>query len=287
KLTKSIIDRRIELMYEEGIRFQTSTTVGKDITAEKLLSEYDAVLLAVGAMKPRDLNVEGRELKGVYFALEFLKQQNQIVGGAQIPSAERIDAKNKKVLVIGGGDTGSDCVGTSIRHKAASVTQIEIMPKPPVNRTENNPWPYWPNVLRTSSSHHEGCERRWSLTTKRIFGENGVVTGVEVVQVEWVSENGRMSMREIPGTEEIIQADLVLLSMGFVHPVHEGLLNDLSVEYDARGNVSIGDDHSTSKAKVFAAGDAATGASLVVRAIKSGRDAAENIDRYLKTIESL
>ncbi|GET32079.1 dihydropyrimidine dehydrogenase subunit A [Prolixibacter bellariivorans] len=280
KLNKTVIDRRLDLFVTEGIDFKTNTTVGKDITAEKLLKDYDAVCLAVGAMKPRDLVVEGRDLDGVHFAMDFLKQQNKVNRGEVFAEEERISAKEKKVLVIGGGDTGSDCVGTSIRQKAESVLQIEILPKPPETRVDNNPWPYWPNTLRTSSSHQEGCERRWSLATKRVVGKEGKITGVEVVEVIWEKIDGRFQMKEIPGTEELIEADLVLLSMGFVSPVHEGLLDGLGVEYDERGNVKAV-TNTTTVDKVFAAGDVARGASLVVHAIRSGRDAAEKIHEYL------
>jgi glutamate synthase (NADPH/NADH) small chain len=280
KLNKNVIDRRLELFVTEGIDFKTNTTVGKDITPEQLLKNYDAVCLAVGAMQPRDLVVEGRDLEGVHFAMDFLKQQNKVNRGEVFTEEERILAKGKKVLVIGGGDTGSDCVGTSIRQKAESVTQIEILPKPPEKRADTNPWPYWPNTLRTSSSHLEGCERRWALATKRLIGKDGKVTGAEVVEVVWEKIDGRFQMKEIPGTEELIEADLVLLSMGFVSPVHEGLLDGLGVEYDERGNVKAV-TNTTSVDKVFAAGDVARGASLVVHAIRSGRDAAEKIHEYL------
>jgi glutamate synthase (NADPH/NADH) small chain len=234
-------------------------------------------------MKPRDLPVEGRDAKGVHFAMEFLKQQNKVVRGEKLKESDHISAENKNVLVIGGGDTGSDCVGTSIRQKAKSVTQIEIMPKPPKERTDNNPWPYWPNVLRTSSSHLEGCERRWGLATKKILSENGNVTGAEVVKVEWTKDqSGKFVMNEVPGSNEVIKAELILLSMGFVHPEHEGLLDSLKVEYDNRGNVktnALNDE--TTVSKVFACGDAKSGASLVVRAIDSGRRTAENVNAYL------
>ncbi|GET19851.1 glutamate synthase subunit beta [Prolixibacter denitrificans] len=280
KLNKNVIDRRLELFVTEGIDFKTNTTVGKDITPEQLLKDYDAVCLAVGAMQPRDLVVEGRDLEGVHFAMDFLKQQNKVNRGEVFTEDERISAKEKKVLVIGGGDTGSDCVGTSIRQKAESVTQIEILPKPPEKRADTNPWPYWPNTLRTSSSHLEGCERRWALATKRLIGKDGKVTGAEVVEVVWEKIDGRFQMKEIPGTEELIEVDLVLLSMGFVSPVHEGLLDGLGVEYDERGNVKAV-TNTTSVDKVFAAGDVARGASLVVHAIRSGRDAAGKINEYL------
>ena len=280
KLNKTVIDRRINLFKKEGIKFQVNTKVGIDLPADQLLKEFDAVCLACGAMDPRDLPADGRNLKGIHFAMDFLRQQNKVVSGENIPESTRISAKDKKVLVIGGGDTGSDCVGTSIRQKAASVTQIEILSKPPQKRNDDNPWPYWPNTLRTSSSHLEGCERRWSLATKRFIGVNGNLTGVEVVKVEWVSENGRMVMKEIPGTVELIEADLVLLSMGFLSPLHAGLLDNLGVEYDPRGNVkSI--DGSTNLEKIFVAGDVTRGASLVVWAIRSGRDAAKRIHQFV------
>ncbi|TKG91074.1 glutamate synthase subunit beta [Puteibacter caeruleilacunae] len=286
KLNKRVIDRRIAILEEEGIVFKTNTKVGEDVTSEELVKEFDAVLLAVGSMKPRDLPVEGRDAEGVYFAMEFLKQQNKVVSGQEVSKDDRINAKGKRVLVIGGGDTGSDCVGTSVRQKADKVTQIEILPKPPVQRETNNPWPYWPNVLRTSSSHKEGCERRWSLATKRFIVEDGKLTGAEVVEVEWnKGENGNFEMKEVEGTVEVIKADLVFLSMGFVHPIQEGLLSDLGVEFDARGNVkSEGEKTQSTIAKVFSAGDARMGASLVVRAIADGRNAANEISNYLKTL---
>lgn len=283
KLSKSVIDRRLLLFVEEGMIFKPNVNVGVDITKEELLKEFDAVVLAVGAEQPRDLTVEGRDLEGVYFAMDFLMQQNKKVAGKQIPEKERIFAKDKNVLVIGGGDTGSDCVGTSIRQKAKSVTQIEILPKPADKRGENNPWPYWPNVLRTSSSHLEGCERRWSLNTKRFIGENGKLKQVEVVQVEWNKDaSGRFVMSEIEGTTEVLNVDLALLSMGFTQPVHIGLLDSLGVEYDARGNVKVSATKQTSVEKIFAAGDAEKGASLVVHAIEAGKVAAKNVDEYLR-----
>lgn len=283
KLNKGIIDRRQKIMEAEGIAFVVNTKVGVDVSKQDILKKYDAVCIAVGAMTPRDLQVEGREKTGIYYAMEFLKQQNKKIRGEKIADADRILATNKNVLVIGGGDTGSDCVGTSIRQKAKSVTQIEILPKPPKERMDNNPWPYWPNTLRTSSSHLEGCERRWSLATKRILSENGKVTGAEVVQVDWIKgADGRLSMYEVPGTIEVIKAELILLSMGFVSPEHEGLLNDLQLEYDPRGNVKTeGKITKTNVDKVFACGDAQRGASLVVHAIASGRQSAEHIDAYL------
>lgn len=281
KLSKGIIDRRLKLMEAEGIIFETNTEVGKDLSVGDLLSSFDAICLTIGAGVPRDLPIEGRNLKGIHFALDFLKQQNRIVAGQTIPVAEQIPAKGKKVLVIGGGDTGSDCVGTSIRRKAESVTQIEILPQPPVGENPDTPWPYYPNILKTSSSHEEGVTRRWSLASKRFIGSKGKVTGVEVVEVEWTKdESGRFTMKET-GKPEIIPADLVLLSMGFTQPVHEGLLDGLGVKYDARGNVAAVKPNESSVAKVFVAGDVTTGASLVVRALDSGRKAAEVIGKFL------
>ncbi|MDR2682985.1 MAG: glutamate synthase subunit beta, partial [Dysgonamonadaceae bacterium] len=270
KLNKGIIDRRLEILKAEGIKFETGIEVGKDMPVDKLLAKFDAVCLAIGAGVPRDLSIEGRDAKGIHFALDFLKQQNRMVAGRIIPAAQQIAAKNKKVLVIGGGDTGSDCVGTSIRQKAAKVTQIEILPKPPEGYNPDTPWPNYPNILKTSSSHKEGCERRWSLASKQFVVSKGKVTGVEVAEVEWTKdETGRWVMNET-GKTEIIPADLVLLSMGFVHPVHEGLLDELGLKYDARGNVEAVKPNESSVAKIFVAGDVTMGASLVVRAIDSG-----------------
>jgi len=283
KLSKSVIDRRLALFVDEGIIFKPNVNVGADISKEELYNEYEAVLLAVGAEQPRDLPIEGRDLEGVYFAMDFLTQQNKKVSGKLNGEEFRILAKNKNVLVIGGGDTGSDCVGTSIRQKAKSVTQIEILPKPSEKREDNNPWPYWPNTLRTSSSHQEGCERRWNLSTKRFIGENGKLKQVELVQVEWLKDgNGRWNMNEIPGTTEIIDVELALLSMGFTQPVHVGLLDALGVDYDQRGNVKVNSKKQTSVEKLFAAGDAEKGASLVVHAIEAGKVAAKNMDAFLR-----
>ena len=283
KLSKTVIDRRLEIFLDEGLIFKPNVTVGIDITRDELLAQFDAVVLANGAEQPRDLPVEGRDLKGAYFAMEFLSQSNKRIAGEIIPDEISIFAKDKKVLVIGGGDTGSDCVGTSIRQKARSVTQIEILPKPATERADNNPWPYWPNTLRTSSSHLEGCERRWSLSTKRIIGdENGVVKQVELVTVDWDKDDaGRWVMTERHGSEEIIDVDLVLLSMGFTQPVHNGLLDALGIEYDGRGNVKVNAKKQTSNEKIFACGDVEAGASLVVRAIEAGKIAAMNVDEFL------
>ncbi len=283
KLNKRVIERRLDIFKEEGIEFKTGVNVGIDISKEELLDNFDAVVLAVGAEKPRNLEIEGRDLEGVHFALEFLIQQNKVVAGQEIPEEERIFVKDKNVLIIGGGDTGSDCVGTSVRQKANSITQIEILPKPPEERAENNPWPYWPQVLRTSSSHKEGCERRWSISTKRFIGENGKLKQAELVKVEWnKDENRRWVMNEVEGTNEIIDVDFVFLSMGFTQPVHAGLLESLGIEFDERGNVKVNDKKQTSVEKIFAAGDAEKGASLVVHAINAGNIAAQNVDEFLR-----
>lgn len=282
KLNKSIIDRRVALMTEEGVEFKPGVEVGKDIAVEDIVSDYDAVCIAIGAEVPRDLKVEGRDLKGVHFALELLQQQNRVNAGREISRDDRISAKGKNVLVIGGGDTGSDCVGTANRQGALSVTQIEIMPKPPEGENPATPWPYWPVVLKTSSSHDEGCNRRWLLDTRRIIGENGKVTEVEVEEVRWEKDEatGRMNLIHT-GNVERIKAELVLLAMGFTNPVQNGILKQLEIEKDARGNVKVDDKQQSSIDKVFAAGDASTGASLVVRCIASGRKAAEGIHNYL------
>jgi glutamate synthase (NADPH/NADH) small chain len=282
KLNKKVIDRRLDIFEEEGIEFKTNVSVGEDVKGADLYKEYDAVVLAIGAMEPRDLPVEGRDLKGVHFAMDFLRQQNKENRGQSIPAKDHISAKGKKVMVIGGGDTGSDCVGTANRQHAEKVTQIEIMPKPPGSRSPNNPWPYWPNTLKVSSSHEEGCERRWSLSTRRFIGENGKLKAVEVAEVSWMQENGRWVMQEKEDSASIIDVDLVLLSMGFVHPIHEGLVKELELELDNRGNVKVNGEFATSKPGVFAAGDAANGASLVVTAIAKGREAALCVNDYLR-----
>ena len=267
KLNKNIIDRRLAIMEQQGVEFRCNSYVADNIA--DIVSSFDAVCLAIGAAIPRDLPAEGRDLQGVYFALDFLKNQNRAVAAhTVVDNQSPLSAKGKHVLVIGGGDTGSDCVGTSIRQDAASVTQIEIMPKPPVGTNSKTPWPYYPMVLKTSSSHKEGCERRWSLATNRFIGEDGVVKGVEVRNTE-------------TGEVEIIKADMVLLAMGFVHPEQSGIIETLNLAVDNRKNV-VGDNQQRSSVeKLFVAGDVTTGASLVVRAIASGRNAAKEIHNHL------
>ena len=282
KLAKFVVERRINFMREEGVEVITGTEVGKDVAGSEILNSYDAVCIAIGAMKPRDISVEGRGLVGVHFAMDYLTQQNKVNSGGVIPFESRITAKDMDVLVIGGGDTGSDCVGTATRQGAKSVTQIEILPKPPLERAPDNPWPYWAKILKTSTSHEEGCERRWGLSTLKFEGQGGILTHTLVQQVDW-TENGKPSykMKPVPGTEELLKTDMVLLAMGFLHPVHEGLLTELGVETNERKNVKISGSYQTNIQKVFSAGDAVVGASLVVRAIKSGRVAAQNIHDYL------
>lgn len=283
KLSKNIVQRRIDLMTEEGVVFRTNTMVGKEILAREVVDRFDAVCVAIGAEIPRDLPVEGRNLKGIYFAMEFLTQQNRILEGIPVQPKNLISAKGKKVLVIGGGDTGSDCVGTSNRHGAASVMQIEIMPKPPKAHNPETPWPMYPQVLKTTSSHEEGCERRWNLATNRFIGEGNVLKAVEVEEVEWGTPvvGGRPEMKPT-GRKEIIEADLVLLSMGFVHPEQEGLLKELALATDSRKNIVVDKQGRTTDSNIFACGDATTGASLVVRAMASGHKTADAIDAYLK-----
>lgn len=285
KLSKAIIDRRIRLMKEEGIEFRVNTMAGKDILAKDIVKEYDAVCVAIGSEVPRDLPIEGRNLKGIHFALELLGQQNRLLEGIQIPPKNIINAKGKKVLVIGGGDTGSDCVGTANRHGAASVTQIEILPQPPAGHNPATPWPMYPQVLKTSSSHEEGCTRRWNLASCRFIGEKNILKGVEVEEVEWITpaDGGRQIMKPT-GKKEIIEADLVFLAMGFVHPEQEGLVKELKLATNDRKNIQVNENGYTETENIFACGDAATGASLVVTAMAGGRKTAAAIDKYLKKV---
>ncbi|NDV80057.1 glutamate synthase subunit beta [Dysgonomonas sp. 511] len=282
KLNKNVIDRRLSLMEAEGVKFVTGVEIGKDSKAKALLKDYDAVCLAIGSQIPRNLPVEGRELKGVYYAMEYLTMQNKLVGKEEINTEGIIDAKGKNVLVIGGGDTGSDCIGTANRQGAANILQIEILPKPPKLEDIENPWPEsFPVVLKTSSSHMEGCERRWLLNTKRFIGENGILTGVELVEVEWSKdENGNHIMIE-KGEPEILKIDLAFLALGFVHPTQEGLLAELGLHVDGRKNVATDAKRATNVPKVFGAGDCVSGQSLVVKCIASGRETAKHIHSFL------
>ena len=275
KMEKYLIERRVEQMQAEGVTFHCNVHVGHDISARKLERDYDAVLLAGGAEHPRDLGIEGRNLRGVHYAMTFLPQQNRRVSGEPLGDIDPILATDKQVVVIGGGDTGSDCIGTSFRQGAVSVAQLEIMPQPPEKENKALTWPNWPLKLRTSSSQAEGAARDFSVATSRFIGENG-----EVKELECVRLDGQM--KPIPGSEFRIPADLVLLAMGFLHPVQEGMIKDLKLDLDQRGNVKANElDYRTSRPKVFAAGDMRRGQSLVVWAIREGRQAAHAIDKFL------
>jgi glutamate synthase (NADPH) small chain len=281
KLNKGNVDRRLNLMMKEGVIIKTGITIGKDISGEEIIEQFDAVCIAIGAGHPRDISVEGRELLGIHFAMDFLPLQNRVNAGLIPQTANPITAEGKRVLVIGGGDTGSDCVGTSIRQKAKSVTQIEILPKPPLTRAENNPWPYYGKILKTSTSHEEGCERYWNLSTVKFHGSDNKLTGAEVEEVVWNQVNDKYAMLAVKDSRKIIEADMVLLAMGFVHPALDGLLTELKVDLDQRKNVKINENFKTNRDKVFAAGDTVNGASLVVTAIASGRKVAREIDKFL------
>jgi glutamate synthase (NADPH/NADH) small chain len=283
KMEKHGIDRRIAQMLAEGVTFHTGMHIGVTLPARKLLDEFDAVALAGGAEQPRDLEVPGRELDGVHFAMTFLPQQNRRNAGDEIDPAQAISAADKHVVVIGGGDTGSDCIGTSFRQGALSVSQLEILPRPPEKEDKGLTWPDWPNKLRTSSSQEEGARRDWAVATKSIEGKDGAVTAINCVRLNWKrDQQGRWHAEEIPGSEFRFKADLVLLAMGFVHPVREGMLKELGLALDARGNVQANTDrYQTSLPRVFAAGDMRRGQSLVVWAIREGRQCARAIDEFL------
>jgi glutamate synthase (NADPH/NADH) small chain len=282
KLEKWTLERRLRIMEQEGIIFRTNAHVGVNISAKHLQEEFDATLICGGASAPRDLPIPGRQLNGVHYAMDFLTQQNKRVAGDKIFSGE-ILANGKNVLVIGGGDTGSDCVGTSNRQNAKSVTQIELLAKPPLNRNEeNNPWPLWPMVLMTSSSHEEGVQRRWAILTKEFLGDAmGRLTGLKVVEITWgVNAEGKMGFEEIPGSEKIIQCELALLAIGFTGAEKGGMINELKLELDERGNIRTQNYRSTQEG-IFAAGDIRRGQSLVVWAISEGREAAHAVDTWL------
>lgn len=283
KLEKWVLDRRLAVMEAEGIRFQCNANVGENIPVQEIMGKFDAVVLTGGSTVPRDLGIPGRELKGIHYAMDFLEQNNKRVAGDEIEEGTEIMATGKNVLVIGGGDTGSDCVGTSNRHGAASVTQIELLTKPPLSRAEHTPWPLWPMQLRTSSSHEEGCERDWAVLTKEFLGDDeGRLQAVKLTNIKWSQDlkTGRHSFQEIEGTERVIPCELALLAIGYLHPQHQGMIEQLGVELDARGNVMT-NNYQTSINKVFAAGDMRRGQSLVVWAISEGREAAKAVDEYL------
>ena len=283
KLEKWVIDRRIKLLEEEGIVFKCNAEVGKNVSINDLLRTNNALVLAGGSTIPRDLNIPGRHLNGISYAMDFLKQQNQRVNNHEV--ANNLLASGKNIVVIGGGDTGSDCVGTSNRHSAKSITQFELLPKPPEKRTDHMPWPTYPMTLKTTSSHEEGADRRWAIATKEFIGdENGNLKALKIVELEWkLTTDGRPAQFvEIPGTEHEIPCELALLAMGFVHPQHAGLVNELGVELDERGNVKATDkEYQTSIQRIFSAGDMRRGQSLVVWAINEGRECAAKVDEYL------
>ena len=282
KLETALIDRRLAQMQAEGVEFRPNSHVGVTLPARQVLAEFDALVLAGGSEQPRDLPAPGRELYGIHYAMDFLTQQNRRVAGQKIPPNEEILVTGQAVVVIGGGDTGSDCVGTSIRQGARSVLQLEILPKPPAHENKLLTWPNWPLKLRTSSSHEEGCERDWAVTTKAFIGAEGRLTALQLARLEWQTVQGRQTMMEIPGSAFTIPAERVLLAMGFVHPVHEGLLLELGVTLDERGNVRASTtDYQTSLNKVFSAGDMRRGQSLVVWAIREGRQCARAVDEFL------
>ena len=287
KMEKHLIDRRMAQMSEEGVEFRPNSHVGVDVSAQRLLAEFDAIVLTGGAEAPRDLDVPGRDLAGIHFAMEFLPQQNKVVAGDRVEG--QIKATGKHVVIIGGGDTGSDCVGTSNRHGAASITQFELLPQPPESEDKALVWPNWPIKLRTSTSHKEGVKRDWSVTTKRFEGRDGKVEKLVAARVEWQREgNGPPKMVEIPGSEFELPAGLVLFAMGFLGPVQEGLLAQFGVERDARSNVKADtESYRTSVPKVFAAGDMRRGQSLVVWAIREGRQAARAVDEFLMGTSAL
>ncbi len=282
KLDKDVVRRRVQLMSDEGIEFRTGINVGVNYPVEELLADYDAVCLTGGSTQARDLPVPGRELSGVHLAMEYLPQQNRLLAGVETPPAQRITAEGKRVVILGGGDTGADCLGTAHRQGAEVVYQYELLPEPPLERRDDNPWPQWPMILRTSGAHEEGGVRDYNILTKAFSGKNGQVEKLHGVRVDWVpGDGGRPQMQELAGSEFEIDTDLVLLAMGFLHPEHDGMLTQLGVDLDGRGNVVVDGNKMTSVPGVFAGGDMVRGQSLVVWAISEGREAARGVDQYL------
>lgn len=280
KLAKSIIDRRLNQLIAEGVEFQTGVNVGEDISARYLKNRFDCICLTMGAARPRDLNIPGRGYENIVFAMDYLKAQNKMCAGESVDESIVVTAKNKVVVVIGGGDTGSDCVGTARRQGAKKIYQLEILPEPPETRPKDTPWPMWPRIMRTSTSHEEGCNRKWSVMTKKFSGVETRVTQLHCCQVEWFQKNSGWKLKELPGTDFTLEADIVLLAMGFLHVPHNGLVNEFNLKLDESGNIAV-DNYQTSQPAVFAAGDTVSGASLVVNAIKSGREAADAINYWL------
>lgn len=280
KLAKSIIDRRLDMLTAEGVEFQTGVIVGEDISARYLKSRFDCICLTMGAGQPRDLNIPGRGYENILFALDYLKTQNKFCADEPAGQSSFITVKNKVVVVVGGGDTGSDCVGTARRQEAREIHQIEILPEPPETPPPDTPWPQWPRIMRTSSSHEEGCQRQWAVLTKKFSGVETRVTQLECCRVEWTRKNGSWKLKELAGTDFAVKADVVLLALGFLHVTHSGLVKGLGLKLDDSGNVAV-ENYQTSEPWVFAAGDTVSGASLVVRAIDGGRGAAAAIDSWL------
>jgi glutamate synthase (NADPH/NADH) small chain len=282
KMEKSILDRRLDIMNAEGVTFQTNANVGDNVSVEDLRKNFDALLLAGGATLPRDLSIPGRELDGIHFAMDYLPLQNKRCEGDVVPDDKFITAKDKKVVIIGGGDTGADCLGTAHRQGAVSIMQFELLPQPPAQRAFDNPWPNWPNIFRTSSAHEEGGKREYCVQTKKFIGENGRVTKLQAVRLEFVDDgSGRKKMIEVENSIFEIEVDLVLLAMGFLGPERKGMLDQLGVAINERGNVTTNAEKMTSVPGVFAAGDMSRGQSLVVWAIREGRQAARFMDQYL------
>lgn len=283
KLAKNVIDRRLQQLEAEGVQFQAGVQVGEDISARYLRKMFDCICLTMGAGQPRDLNIPGRGYENVMFAMDYLTIQNKLNVSEPVDEREIVTAEDKVVVVIGGGDTGSDCVGTARRQKAKKIYQLEILPKPPESRPVDTPWPMWPRVMRTSSSHEEGCERRWSVATKEFLGGAGIhAERLHGCEVEWIRKNDNWQVKDIAGTDFFLNVDLVILATGFVHVVHEGLVKDTALKLDPKGNIIV-NNYQTSEPQIFAAGDTVNGPSLVVHAIHSGRQAAIAIDRWLSS----
>lgn len=283
KLEKGILKRRLEQMEAEGVTFKTGVNVGVDLPVEALKSKYDAVCLCGGSTVPRDLDINGRSLDGIHFAMDYLTQQNTVNQKGSVPEGERLTAEGKNVVIIGGGDTGADCLGVAIRQGAKEVYQLELMPKPPTSRTDQMPWPYWPMILRKNSAHEEGGQREWSVGTKYFSGTEGNVEKIHCIRLEWTEDaDGRRRMQEVENSEFVLDAELVLFAMGFLHPEKDSLLNKLGVDFDPRGNVNTDAHNQTNVQGIFSAGDMHTGQSLVCKAIADGRKAAKAIDDYLK-----
>jgi NAD(P)H-dependent glutamate synthase small subunit len=282
KMEKHIIDRRLDQLRDEGVQFQAGVNVGEDLSVRYLQKMFDCICLTMGAGQPRDLNIPGRGYENILFAMNYLTAQNKIISGEPFDEQKYVTAKDKVVVVIGGGDTGSDCVGTARRQGAKKIYQLEILPKPPESRPEDTPWPMWPRVMRTSTSHEEGCERRWSVSTKEFTGGAAVMAEkLRACEVEWFKKKDQWKIKEIPGTDFVLDIDLVILATGFVHVVHEGLVRDMGLKLDNRGNIAV-NNYQTSNPWVFAAGDTISGPSLVVTAIDTGRKAAAAIDQWLR-----